>query len=405
LFRIRLAKTLTLILAISALCPAGGLCVSLTEIEKSLRAQKIISPGSKITPVINGHSVLVSVFPDQDVKESNATLKIRAVLTAKTIMATDKTINRVDVRFHEVAAPDHYTEITIRSVDVKAFGAGLTTEEELLNSLSVSHSPSSTNEASADKTNDTPADKSTATSDGASASSAKQNSDGALTEERAKLATRIQALKSKGVGVKPFLAQLAAADELAKTGPSIPLSEKLEQLENSVSDQEKVLAERARAARTESAALKKIPVAQPVAAPPSIASGLLGGGTESSPFMRLVETFAKGTLEKYNFSPELIPQNGPYMRERYKLAIMIKWHSETGLADVIMPTWRECQAVALSNDAPQVAFKMRSIAKAMRMPDPLQNTAWYDEQVEKYKHMMHERHEQQERKEKGARQN
>ncbi len=309
---------------------------------------------------------------------------------AKTIMSADKAIQRADVRFYEKALADHYTEITVRSVDVKAFGAGITTEDELLSSLLVNTgvgTETSTSPTQSVVSATPPAEPVT-------------GSEGAKREERMKLAARIQSLKSKGVGVKPFLAQLAATDELAKNGPSIPLSEKMEQLEDSVTDQEKVLAERTRIASSRNT--QPVKPAQTQAQPTStrVSSMLAGVSAGNSPYLRLFESMAHGIQEKLGIDPELIPENGPYVKERYNLALMIKLKREKGLAGPgIMPMWAECQELAKSNQESLVAFKMQTIAQALRLPDPMRHQEWYQAQMDAYRQQLHDKHEQHKRNE------
>ncbi len=312
---------------------------------------------------------------------------------ARTIMSADKTIQRADVRFYEKVLADHYTEITVRSVDVKAFGAGVTTEDELLSSLLAKTGIGT--------------ETSTSTPSVASATpqtEAVTGSEGAKKEERMKLAARIQSLKSKGVGVKPFLAQLAAADELAKNGESIPLSEKMEQLEDSVTAQEKVLAERTRIASARNAQPVKPPPAQAPSPSSTRVSSMLGGAAGNSPYLRLFESMAKGIQEKLGIDPELIPENGPYVKERYNLALMIKLKREKGLAGAgIMPMWAECQELAKGNQESLVAYKMQSIAQALRLPDPMRHQEWYQAQMEAYRQRLHEKHQEEERNERHER--
>ncbi len=303
---------------------------------------------------------------------------------AKTIMSADKAIQRADVRFYEKVLADHYTEITVRSVDVKAFGAGITTEDELLNSLVV-------NSGVGTETSTSSAQSLVSTTPHPEAIT---EADGAKKEERLKLAARIQSLKSKGVGVKPFLTQLAAVDELAKSGQSIPLMEKMEQLEDSVADQEKVLAERTRAASPRPSQPVKPALVQPQPASTRISSLLSGGAAGNSPYLRLFESMAHGIQEKLGIDPELIPENGPYVKERYNLALMIKLKREKGLAGAgIMPMWAECQELAKSNQDSLVAFKMQSIAQALRLPDPMRHQEWYQAQMEAYRQQLHAKHE------------
>ncbi len=386
-------------MAVSSLFPFACSALNMPELEKTLRAQKILSPGMKVTSSLNNNTLQFSIFPDKDMKESTNTLKIRAVLLAKNLMNADKALQRVDVRFHEKESPDKFTEITIRSVDVKAFGAGLTTEDELMNSLQVNegHSNNQT-----DKTaNLTSSSDPTSESATSKLPESTGTTDGARKEERAKLAGRVQALKSKGVGIKPFLIQIEALDNLAKLGDSVQLAEKLEQMNSSIADQEKVLAERERAnAPVRPEVPPRIAAIQnPVGRPSPGASGMksqlanmLGQSPDSAPLMRLFEGMARNAREKYGIDPDLIPEAGPYFHERWNLALQVKFRREKGLGDAIMPMWFQCQELAKTNDKVQVAYKMQNIATAMRLPDPIARADWYQSQMELYKERFHKPH-------------
>jgi hypothetical protein len=213
----------------------------------------------------------------------------------------------------------------------------------------------------------------------------------------------VQALKSKGVGIKPFLTQLEGLDNLAKAGESVQLSEKMEQLESSIADQEKVLAERERAnapARSEvppKMAATHIPVASSSTAPAGVngqLANMLGQSPDSAPLMRLFEGMARNAREKYGIDPDLIPEPGPYFNERWNLGLQIKFRRENGLGDAIMPMWFQCQELAKTNDRMQVGYKMQNIAKAMRLPDPIARGDWYQTQMDLYKEKFHRPHRQ-----------
>ena len=235
------------------------------------------------------------------------------------------------------------------------------------------------------------------------AADASGTADGARKEERAKLSSRVQALKAKGVGIKPFLAQLEAIDVLAKSGESVQLSEKLEQMDSSIADQEKVLAERERAnagVRSEAPVkVAAIPNAstRPAQSPSSGSSrsslaDVLGQSPESASFLRLFEGVARNARQKYGIDPDLIPEAGPYFDERWNLSLQIKLLRERGLGDAIMPMWMQCQQLSKLGDATQVAYKMQNIAKAMKLPDPIARSDWYKSQMDLYKERYHHRH-------------
>lgn len=408
-----IAKATAMTVLLSVLFPAVCNCLNLPDLEKSLRTQKIISPSMRISSTLHGANLSFSIFPEKDIKESTGTLKIRAVLIAKTVMSADKNVQKVEVQFHEKENPDHYTQILVRSVDIKAFGAGITSEEELLNGLQVSTTSGGSK-----------SEPETKSSDLAEQTSSEKTAEpevpaGAKREERAKLSARVKALKSKGVGVKPFLTQLEAVDELAKAGDSIPLSEKLEQLDYSIAEQEKIVSERAKAAAlaTAQATPPVAAVNQPkgtktaaARAPQARASSnatsslsrytnmanSLASSSEAAPLMRLFEGYAQHMKQRYNIDERLIPEHGPYWHERYNLAMMIRIHQERGFGDAIMPMWMECQQMAKTGDEAQTAYKMRNVAEALKLPDPIKNAAWYEVQAQAYKRQFYERHEEQE---------
>lgn len=398
-----IAKAGALTIIVSALFPALCSSLNLPDLEKSLRTQKIISPSMRVSSALQSGTLTFSIFPEKETKETTGTLKIRAVLIAKTVMSTDKNVQKVEVRFHEKEKTDLYTQILVRSVDIKAFSAGVTSEEELLNGLQLST-------ASGGSTSE-PVKSSEVNEQSSSEKKAEPEiAAGAKRDERAKLAARVHALKSKGVGVKPFLLQLEAVDELAKAGESIALSEKLEQLDYSIAEQEKILSERTAKANAAVAAaasppkITKTPAAR-TAAPRASASGApssrysnlantLASSSETAPLLRLFEGYAQHMKQKYNIDERLIPEQGPYWHERYNLAIMIRLYREKGYGDAIMPTWMECQQLAKAGEQAQTAYKMQTIAQALKLPDPIKNAGWYETQAEAYKRQFHNRHEE-----------
>jgi len=411
--RFSIAKAAALTIVLSALFPAVCNSLNLPDLEKSLRTQKIISPSMRVSSTLQGANLSFSIFPEKDIKETTGTLKIRAVLIAKTVMSADKNVQKVEVQFHEKENTDHYTQILVRSVDIKAFSAGITSEEELLNGLQVS----TIGGGSKGETETKPHEVAEQTSSEKTAEP--EVPAGAKREERAKLSARVKALKSKGVGVKPFLTQLEAVDELAKAGDSIPLSEKLEQLDYSIAEQEKIVSERAKATAAAAAAATP-PVATATAPKGSKASAArtpqprggttatssfsrysnmansLASSSEAAPLMRLFEGYAQHMKQRYNIDERLIPEHGPYWHERYNLAMMIRMHQERGFGDAIMPMWMECQQMAKTGDQAQTAYKMRNVAEALKLPDPIKNAVWYEAQAEAYKRKFYERHEEEE---------
>lgn len=362
------------IIAISLFASApGALALTPLDVEKLVRKEKILPAGAQITSRVEGTDVHISTVPDKNLVDQIEKYKINAVFMAKAVMTADKNILRVVVRFYDKNETEQFTEITVRSADIKAFGSGLTTEDELLTSLQV--------EKGSDASKGTGATATTTTSSTAAAGgqtkppseSAKAGAgEGPLKAERSKLNGRILSLKAQGVGVKPFLDQFAALEELAKTGSEDAVADKLEMLTDSVGEQEKALAAR-KAASTPKVQRPAQPIAAPAAAPAPVQATVTAPTT--SPLGALLERVA----DLVGFDPALVPSRGAYFDQRIGIAAVLRerkmQHMNTDPG--IMRLWSECQSLASAGRENETQLKVQTISQALGVPDPFRNLAWY----------------------------
>lgn len=342
--------------------PAGS-CLTSADIEKLLRTQKLIGAGVQIRSLIQGNEVHISTVPDKNAKDTTERYKIEAVLMAKTIMAADKFIQTVFVRFYDRTSVEQYSEVTVPQFNVKAFGAGSVTEDELLNSLKLERGVDLSARATADGAVPPPLP--------ATAPSI-EVVDGPLKNERMKLGLRIHSLKSKGVGVKPFLEQFSSLEELAKTGTSATVAAKMEALTESVTDQEKVLADRLRADKFRSSSSSSLKIA----AVSSTINGATVPSPEGSGIEGIAEKLLAGYVRDHIADPKLKPVDGPLPLARARIAWLID-SRKVKVTGSIMAMWVECQSLAAASNATELRSKIAYMAHAMGVPDPVTEHAWY----------------------------
>lgn len=132
-------RSLLLSLAIMSLlmldCATDVLAaVSVSDIDQAVAKSGVFPGGSKVSASIQASEVLIST------SARNATdddLKIQTVLLARKIFEADPSLVRVTAHYY-AANPSTYKKVTISTLDVKAFGAGLADQNELIKTIAVS---------------------------------------------------------------------------------------------------------------------------------------------------------------------------------------------------------------------------------------------------------------------------
>lgn len=366
-------RAFCIIAIVSLLASApGALALTPLDVEKLVRREKILPAGAQITSRVEGTDVHISTVPDKNLVDQIEKYKINAVFMAKAVMTADKNILRVVVRFYDKNETEQYTEITVRSADIKAFGSGLTTEDELLTSLQVEKGTDATKAATPGSSSAQAASGSKPPSDSAKPATAAA-SDGPLKAERARLNGRILALKAQGVGVKPFLDQFAALEELAKTGSEDAVADRLEMLTDSVGEQEKALAARNKAASAPR--VQRAPQTAPVQVVAPAPVQTASAPTTTSILGGILEHMA----DLWGFDPAFVPNKGSFMEQRIGIAAVLRerkmQHVNTDPG--IMRLWSECQSLASAGRDNETQLKLQTIAQALGVPDPFRNLGWY----------------------------
>lgn len=108
--------------------------VSANDIDQAVAKSGVLPEGSKVSASVQGSEVLIST------SARNATdddLKIQTVLLARKIFETDPSLVRVTAHYY-AASPSSFKKVTISTLDVKAFGAGLADQNELIKTIVVS---------------------------------------------------------------------------------------------------------------------------------------------------------------------------------------------------------------------------------------------------------------------------
>lgn len=112
----------------------GGPAVKLSpkEIKAIIDKAGVLAPGTAVVANVSGTDVGISTY--RNVKANPNDMKIEAILLAKTIMDAAPEATRVHTFFWGENT-DKHNKVTISAGNVKAFAAGQTSKEDLLNSI------------------------------------------------------------------------------------------------------------------------------------------------------------------------------------------------------------------------------------------------------------------------------
>lgn len=268
----------------------------------AISEQKVISTLSKLKPFSNGRKMNVQSSGGQVsislVRTKGATdkdLKIESLMAAKTLLDVDASVLSVTMRFFDDLQPRHYVEIYVTSAEVKAFGSGMVSVDDLLTSLRTTQGATA---AAAPVTSLPPAQPAAGTAAVA----------GPLFDERTDLISRIEALQAKGVGVRIFKERFGALEQMAQANDEQNLQVAYETLERSVAAQEAATA--AAVPTTLHNVLTKAGVT---------AGGPSGGGGMSGSLEDLF-TMMYGAQDFRASYPWCYPAEGPYRQQRGAVA-------------------------------------------------------------------------------------
>jgi len=122
-----------------ALNPAPA-AISPDDVTAAIEKAKILAPGIRVSvsPSKEAKEEL-NITTFRNVKAEDKDCKIEAVLLAKAAMDLGPiAVTRVQVYFYSSAMSGKYKKVTVTAGDVKAFGAGAMSQEQLLKSIDIS---------------------------------------------------------------------------------------------------------------------------------------------------------------------------------------------------------------------------------------------------------------------------
>lgn len=215
-------SALSLLVAIAlTMCAPGAIsankALTSTDMVNLLRSAKAVNPKSALHVAIGDKEVIV--LTGRESKMSDNDCKIDATFVAKTLIdAAPDQIARVKVLFsHE--NDDKCDQVVVGAGDVKSYGSGQITEDQLLHSLELT---------------------SVDGKGGGVASTPASVVAGPLQERRLLLLNRIQALKEKGTGVRPFENLFQKVEEVARTGIAKDVEASVDDLSEKLKAQEQL---------------------------------------------------------------------------------------------------------------------------------------------------------------------
>jgi hypothetical protein len=132
---IRIGLLVGSLCAISLSLPPAFAEATAADIVSKIDAAHILDPGSSIRARLDGDRVFVSAY--RNPSENDNDVKINAVLIAKAVFeATGDSVSRLTVYFFGQDG-SNYSEVSVTAGDVKAFGSGATSQDQLLKSIAI----------------------------------------------------------------------------------------------------------------------------------------------------------------------------------------------------------------------------------------------------------------------------
>jgi hypothetical protein len=218
---------LTAAVVVSVLCALTPSLVladapSVAAMTQVLRNAKVVNTDRALHLSIGNKRVLI--ITERGAKSTDKDCRIDAVLLAKTLIDTySSEIISVKVLFSK-ADSDKLTQVNVTTGDVKAFGSGQISEDDLLSSLDVQ-------EVSAESAG--PGDT--------SANTTPDLVPGPFLEKRLILMQQIDSMEKKGTGVKPFRDLFNKIEADVKNGDQTSAMSDIQYLSEKLGEQQKVL--------------------------------------------------------------------------------------------------------------------------------------------------------------------
>ncbi len=115
---------------------AASAAPSSQDLVSAIEKAKVLSTGTRVAASVNGAEAYVSTY--RNARATDDDCKIEAILVAKTIMdLAPADISRVTVYFYNALRLNKRKEVAVTAGDVKAFGAGQLSQEQLLASIAI----------------------------------------------------------------------------------------------------------------------------------------------------------------------------------------------------------------------------------------------------------------------------
>lgn len=330
----------------------AAFAISSHEIEQLIKSEKLFEASTKIVSAVSNDQVTVQLHLSYSARVDEDLYKIDAALIAKDVFNADRNVKKVCLRFYNGEATS-FKQVLVRSIDVKAFGSGAITKEDLLSTLEITNGHDAT---ISDTENGVHARLSGSEPDTVA--------NGPLAVERRKLLGRIKELKLRGVGVKPFLDRFATLESKARENDTSKLAEDVEALKESVSEQEKILAQQ-KSAEKRRASLASKQIAE---------SGNQLAAQASTKTLAQDDAFSQLRL----LAPSdwrFLARPGPMFDERAYLACILYYLDkyESGFpGNQYLQEFEQLNNYARTNNIAALRRRMHEVCAALRVPQPEQ---------------------------------
>lgn len=109
------------------------------DLVSAIEKAKVLSAGTRISAALSNGEAYISTF--KNAKATDEDCKIEAILVAKALMdLAPSDINRVNVYFYNAMRLNKRKEVSVSAGDVKAFGSGQLSQDQLLGSIAIKES-------------------------------------------------------------------------------------------------------------------------------------------------------------------------------------------------------------------------------------------------------------------------
>lgn len=331
---------------LTALFSPAIAAVTADDLVKVVEKAKILSPEYQVRASVGAGEAQISTY--RNPKAGDKDCKIDAVLIAKEVMQADPSgITRVIVRFYDTTNVSRFREVSVRQGDVKAFGSRQMSPDELLSSIDI-------------RIGDVNAGRTPAKAPGGVV-------EGPLAGERIQLLGRIQSLRDRGVGVKPFMVLFADAEEQAKNGDKRALTENLNALNAALNNAEESYNQFHRKSGPYSSAPRGSQGNFPGGDMRRLGSPGMGGVPGNNGQMQKPPANQMEMMKQQ--LGDLAPAMGPMLKRRYAVARRILDLKDQGrVVDYYMRLYRDIENAAGRQDMPSMQMKLRIVEHELGIP-------------------------------------